>query len=112
MIKVYFARPISQYGNLQDQRDLQLLEDLNFKVVNPNKECLEGEYKARGMDTYLDLVVECDLVVFRAFVNGKISAGVWKEINCGVPIMELPTLMHRELSVDDTREYLKLLSQR
>lgn len=111
-MKVYFARPISQYGNLQDQRDLALLEQLEFEVVNPNKETLEAEYKNRGMDTYLDLVVECDLVVFRSFPDGKISAGVWKEINCGVPAMELPTTIGRELSVDDTREYLKLLGAR
>lgn len=112
-MKVYFARPISAYGNLQDQRDLQLLEDLGFTVINPNKECLEGEYKARGMQTYLDLVVECDLVIFRSFPDGKISAGVYKEITCGVPALELPGLLSsRELSVEDTREYLKLLGIR
>jgi hypothetical protein len=111
-MKVYFARPVSQYGNKQDERDLEMLKELGFKVVNPNKEALAKEYQNRGMDTYLDLVVECDLVVFRSFVDGKISAGVWKEINCGVPVLELPTLPGRELSVETTREYLTLLGQR
>lgn len=112
-MKVYFARPISAYGNLQDQRDLQLLNDLGFEVVNPNKKALEKEYKSRGIDTYLDLVVECDLVVFRSFVDGNISAGVYKEITCGVPVLELPNITSRRaLSVEDTREYLKLLGNR
>jgi len=41
----------------------------------------------------------------------KIPAGVYKEIECAIakhiPVIELPCLTERKMSVDDTRLFLK-----
>lgn len=116
-MKIYYARPISLYNTKQEDRDLQLLNQLNFDVVNPNKEELQQRYKTEGMDVFVSAVKDCDALAFRSFQDGKISAGVKKEIDAAVengkPVIELPTITsNRILSVDDTREYLKLLGSR
>lgn len=112
--KVYYARPISQYGNLQDQRDIALLIAMGFEVINPNKIELEQRYKKEGMAVFIEAVNDSDLVAFRSFLDGKISAGVYKEITeTDKPVIELPTITQsRVLSVDETREYLSLLGAR
>ena len=116
-MKVYYARPISLYNTKQDERDIQQLEAMGFEVNNPNKAELVERYKTEGMEVYLQLARESDLVAFRAFQDGSIGAGVFKEvveaIANGKPVIELPTITSkRVLSVDDTREYLKLLGHR
>lgn len=116
-MKIYYARPISLYNTKQDIRDIELLSRLGFDVVNPNKETLQERYKTEGMDAFLQAVNDCDALAFRSFQDGKISAGVKKEIDKAnellMPVIELPTItMSRVLSVDDTREYLKLLGNR
>lgn len=114
---VYFARPISNYKSLQDQRDLALLKQLGFEVVNPDKETYQKEYLDLGMDVFLNEVKKCEILVFRSFVDGNISSGVFKEIiaaqEADISILELPTITSkRVLSVEDTRAYLTLLGQR
>jgi hypothetical protein len=116
-MKVYYARPISLYNTKQDERDIQFLEALGFEVNNPNKAELVERYKTEGMEVYLQLARESDVVAFRAFQDGKIGAGVYKEVQeayqAGKLVIELPTITSsRVLSVEDTREYLKLLGHR
>jgi len=116
-MKVYYARPISIYNTPQDERDLKLLESMGFEVNNPNKAELVERYKTEGMEVYLQLARESDILAFRSFNAGKIGAGVYKEILEAMfhnkPVFELPTITSkRVLSVDDTREYLKLLGHR
>lgn len=113
-LTAYFARPISNYDTLQDKRDIETINALGFKLINPNKEEIQEQYAAEGMQAYIKLVDKSDLVIFRSFVDGKISAGVYKEIIAtGKPVLELPTITSkRVLSVEDTREYLKLLGKR
>ena len=116
-MKIYYARPISLYNTKQDERDITLLKRLGFDVVNPNKEELQERYKTEGMDAFLQAIDDCDVLAFRSFQDGKISAGVKKEIDKAnellMPVIELPTITtHRVLGVDDTREYLKLLGNR
>jgi hypothetical protein len=116
-MKVYYARPISLYNTKQDERDIQLLEEMGFEVNNPNKAELVERYKTEGMEVYLQLARESDVIAFRAFQDGKIGAGVYKELQealrVGKIVIELPTITSgRVLSVDDTREYLKLLGHR
>jgi hypothetical protein len=117
-MKIYYARPISLYNTKQDQRDLEMLDAISdWIVVNPNKEELQDRYKKEGMDVFLQAMNDCDGLVFRSFQDGKISAGVKKEIDkaieLGMFVFELPTITStRVLSVDDTREYLKLLGNR
>ena len=116
-MKVYYARPISLYNTAQDQRDIDLLSSLGFEMINPNKEALQERYKTEGMDVFLQALADCEALAFRSFPDGSISAGVHKEIlkaqELGMPVIELPTITgKRILSVDDTREYLKLSGHR
>lgn len=115
--KVYYARPINLYNTPQDIRDLELLTNLGFEIVNPNKAELERRYATEGMDVYLNIIPSVDVVAFRSLPNLDITAGVYKEISkayeLGLYVFELPTIMSkRVLSVDDTREYLKLIGIR
>jgi hypothetical protein len=116
-MKVYFARPISNYKTPQDERDITLLLSLGFEVVNPDKEALSERYKTEGMDVFAAAVRECNALAFRAFPDLSIGAGVKKEIDTaieeGLLIIELPTITQKRcLSVEDTRNYLKYLGQR
>ena len=116
-MKIYYARPISLYNTKQEQRDLATFNLFGWGILNPNKEELQIKYAHQGMDVFLMAVSECDAVIFRAFQDGKISAGVQKEIDkakeLGKPVLELPTITSKRiLSVDDTREYLRLLGHR
>jgi hypothetical protein len=116
-MKIYYARPISLYNTKQEERDLSLLAQMGLDIVNPNKEELQIRYQDEGMDVFTAAVKDCDALAFRSFQDGKISAGVKKEIDAAnelsKPVIELPTITsNRVLSVDDTREYLKLLGQR
>jgi hypothetical protein len=116
-MKIYYARPISLYNTKQEERDLKLLTDLGFEILNPNKEELQKRYKAEGMDVFIAAVKDCDALAFRSFQDSKISAGVKKEIDAALelnkPVIELPTItIQRVLSVEDTRTYLSLIGYR
>lgn len=116
-MKIYFARPISLYGTKQDIRDIETLKTFGFEVIDPNTENLQERYNTAGMIVFEEVVAKCDCLAFRSFQDGKIGAGMVKEINIArqlnKPIIELPTITsHRELSVDDTRTYLQLLGYR
>jgi hypothetical protein len=117
-MKIYFARPISQYGTFQDNRDIALLEKMGFEVINPAKtEDVKEDYKKRGMPAYTDSVATADALAFRSFIDLKIGAGVSAEINKAIelnlPVFELPTItQQRILSVEETREYLSYIGQR
>lgn len=116
-MKIYYARPINLYNTPQDQRDIETMKSLGFEILNPNKEHLQERYKTEGMEAFLKAVDECDCLAFRSFPDLTISAGVKKEIDkaieMGKSVIELPTITsNRVLSVDDTREYLKLLGHR
>ena len=118
--KIYYAHPVSLYDSKQEERDLALLALLwpNAEIYNPNKELDQQKYKEFGFDWFLDRVADCDMVVFRAFPDGQLGAGVWSEVvyaknECVLPVVELPFLMEsRKLSVSDTREYLKHAGRR
>jgi hypothetical protein len=116
-MKIYYARPINLYKTNQDVRDIESLKSLFQDVVNPDKEELQKRYEKDGMDAFLAAVSDCDALAFRSFPDGKISAGVKKEIDkaleLGKPVIELPTITEsRVLSVEDTRSYLKYLGYR
>lgn len=113
-MKVYHARPISLYGTLQDLRDGLTLRKLGFTVVDPASDEYQERYKSEGMDVFIKLVSTCDALAFRAFPDGTIGAGIMKEIHAaqihGMEIIELPSILSRRaLSVEDTREYLRLM---
>jgi len=116
-MRIYYAHPLDIYGTPQEKRDVGTLSALGFEVVNPNAPEHDQGYKTGGMDYFVKLCVQCDGVAFRAFPDGRIPAGVQKEIatfaEAKKPVIELPAAIStRTLSVEATREYLTLLGQR
>ena len=121
---VYYAHFMGIYNTKQEERDMELLKTLfpDADIINPN--CAEiqekcNQIKETGgnvMDMFEGIVKGCSVVAFRGCVNGKIGAGVWKEImaakECGIPVVELPSYLDREMSVEDTRLMLTELGCR
>lgn len=115
----YYARPISIDGTKQQERDVALIYSLGFcpYPIAEEKEKALAEYRKIGMDAFKPYVKDSAVLIFRAFPDGSIGAGVAKEIawavEFGVPVIEIPRQVERRtLSVDDTREMLKELGQR
>ena len=112
--KIYYAHCMSIYNTPQEKRDLETIKILypNTQIYNPSED-KNGEkgYKDFGMKYFTDIIDTCSLLIFRSLPHGKIPAGVFKEINYAIknnkPVIELPCFTNREMSVDDTRFYLK-----
>ncbi len=110
-LKAYYAHCTSIYDTTQERRDIATLEASGLTVVNPNcDECRIG-YATLGMDYFRRFANECDLIVFRALPHGGIPAGVAMEIEMFrakfKPVLELPSpLIHRTMTIEQTREYL------
>jgi hypothetical protein len=105
---------MSIYGSEQEKLDMELIRKLfpSAEIYNPaeDKEAKEG-YKSLGMDYFTRIVERCDLIIFRGLPFGKISAGIYKEICCAriynIPILELPTIIGRDISIEETKGYLR-----
>lgn len=124
-MKVYYAHSIHLYNTPQEQIDIELLTKLGFEVVNPNSvevDIAYKEYKSKygddkAMDYFRELIDDCAILAFRSHVDNKIPSGVGYEIKYAITksklIIELPNFVsNRFLSLEDTREYLKLLGKR
>ena len=116
-LRCYYAHCMSIYNTPQEQRDLEELNKLGFEVVNPNHPGSEEGYQQTGMDYFLDMITDCNVLVFRSLITQEIPAGITKEIAHaqyrGLPIFELPTRVdQRKLDVEQTREYLREVGQR
>ena len=123
-LKCYYAHSLHIYGKPQEERDIKLLEALGFEVENPNQQKHTDGYMAmpegEGMQYFVDLVRTCDVLAFRAYPDGSIGAGVYKEImatdnpDMPMPVFELPWgLMRRGITnVEHTREWLRELGER
>ena len=121
-MKCYYAHSKNLYGTSQEARDIKLLEELGFEVLNPNlpehqAKCMAGQF---GEMNYFELLVRsCNVLAFRALPHGEIGAGVALEIRValslsgGMPIIELPCgLTKRMIGVEETREFLRDVGQR
>lgn len=141
MTTVYYAHPMSWYGTDNEQADLQLLR-LNYdKVINPSSEeiktQLEHYIKAYGraniMQFFAELIRDrADVVAFRPFADGRLGAGVAREVFeahiwgkrlvrihsgtcgpvCGAPkLLEMGSgaldLLWATLTVEETRSRIK-----
>lgn len=129
-MKVYYAHSLHLYGTAQERRDIELLQSLGFEVVNPSNEEHQGhcdfirnvetnydEGSRLIMEYFKEVVDKCDMVAFRAHVDGKIPGGVGIEVKKALlsnkPVIELPTFLNsRFLTKEETREYLKYMGQR
>lgn len=119
MKRAYYARPISIDGTPQECRDKELIVAIGFEPypVGKEKEAALVAYKEQGMDAFKQYVEGSDCLVFRAFPDGSIGAGVAKEIawavEAGIPVLEIPRqIKRRTIDVDDTREMLRELGNR
>jgi hypothetical protein len=139
--KIYYAHCMAIYNTPQENRDVETLEDLGFIVYNPNNpvdnaRCSEirhnfvppseqprsGIFYSTASDEIMGEVFKpavegCDALAFRALPDGRIPAGVFKEIQwareAGIPRIELPSgVGSRSMSIDATREYLTEMGQR
>jgi len=122
----YYAHDMYLYNTQQEKRDIQLLELLGFKVINPNTKKVQEDItnlkKVHGddfdyMKYFHDIIYNCDVVAFRSIPNGHIPAGVGNEVTYAIlekiPVFELPSSIDaRIMSIDFTREYLKEIGQR
>lgn len=127
-MKVYYAHCVSLYGTPQEKRDIEILEKFGFEVLNPSDEGYqtgfkhwlkkhEHDTKLNKMDYWTKLAQSCDALIFRRTYQGKITSGVAKEIvammGVGKPILELPFAIYSSImTLEETREYLKLIGQR
>lgn len=119
---VYYAHCMALYDTMQEERDEALLEQLGWRVLNPNApEHQEGVKAANardpgnpqaGMNYFRPLVEKCDILAFRALPDGAIPAGVFLEIEwaraVGRPVVELPSsVLRRGITREQTREYIR-----
>ena len=121
-LKCYYSHSMYLYNTPQEKRDINLLEKLGFKVINPNSEIYISEYKdlfANGfhnMKYWVKLVKSCDCIAFRACPDGTILSGVGAELteNSYLPTFELPRMINKRIldNVDDTRNFLQEIGER
>jgi len=119
MKKAYYARPISIDGTPQEKRDKELIAAIGFEPypVGEEKATALAEYRKVGMEAFRPYVEGSDALVFRAFPDGSIGAGVAQEIEwanaAGIPVIEVPRqIARRTLDVAQTRAMLSELGQR
>lgn len=124
-VRVYYAHCLAIYDTPQEARDMQTLFRLGFDPYNPNSPEVEAKITAHKaanpngnyMEFFRSLVTGCDALVFRALPDGRIPAGVAKEIDyareANMPVFELPSrILGRTIGVEETREYLREVGQR
>jgi hypothetical protein len=118
-MKAYYARPISIDDTPQAVRDMTLILSLGFEPypVGDEKTAALEEYRRIGMDAFRPYVEASEALIFRAFPDGSIGAGVAKEIawalEKGIPVLEFPRQIERRtLDVNGTRAMLAELGQR
>jgi len=116
-MKAYYAHCKLIYSKPQEDRDILVLKQLGFDAVNPSAPEYTERWNTLGMDAKDLFAQECDLIAFRATPGGKIPAGVFKEIQAfqklGKPVIELPSsILSREMTVEETREFLRETGER
>lgn len=112
MKKAYYARPINLYNTEYQYSDTDAINKLGFKVIDITSPIMQDKYKLVGMDAFKEIIKDCDALFFRAQFDGRIGAGVAKEIGCareyGIPVFEIPnSIRERTATVTETRNYLK-----
>ncbi len=111
-MRLYYAHPMTLYGKAQERRDLATLVALGFDdIVNPS------DHDSTDMNFYLALVQGCDVLAFRALLDGSIPSGIAAEIHLArvqaAPVFELPGFaLRRMLTVEQTREFLHEAGER
>lgn len=122
MTLCYLAHPISEYGTAKQRKAIAMITRAGWNVLNPDTVTHQIGYKAagaRGMDYFVNLVKKCDALAFMPFPDGRIGAGVGKEMetafDMGIPVYEIDNgvlipmnkMPKNILSVEETRERIK-----
>lgn len=119
-MKIYYAHFSGIYNTKQEERDIETIKNLfpDANIINPNTPEHQEGCKKSGLkiNYFFNIVKECDALIFRGCVNGKIGAGIFGEIKIaqekGIPIIELPSFLDREMSINETRQMLNELGLR
>lgn len=111
---VYYAHAISSYGSSQEGKDVATLSKLFYRVSNPNDPEIEKKYVESGKDWTIfdDLVRKADVLAYRTLPDGRITSGVWKEIEkaleLNIPVIELPNFTVAQIMTkEETLQHLK-----
>lgn len=122
-MKVYYSHPKTYKRSNEETEDISLLESLGYEVENPYDPKFSDIWQTEGIQFGKTLVEMCDTIAFRPLSNGKIGAGVGKEIGwaieLGKTIIEMPsaspfdagTFHERVLSIDDTVEFFNTVGK-
>lgn len=101
-MKVYYAHPMSWYDTFAETEDVVALEEAGHEVLNPNDQFYSDQVtklrkQGKGhmvMEPFMLAVKSCDAVAYRPFKDGRVGAGVAKEVleglALGLPIICLP----------------------
>jgi hypothetical protein len=112
---------MKDYHTKTEALHIKLLENMGFTVINPSGPRYEKKVKnlkAEGktsseiMDYFVEVVKNCDHLAFSTTKDGKVSAGVMKEIETmkeeGGSIVQLPDLNSLEsMNISDTRKHIR-----
>jgi len=109
---IYYAHCIDTYNSDVENNDIAMLESIAL-VYNPNSAEDERRYREDGMRHFLRAVRGCDALAFRPAKNGRITAGMWKEIQearkNGLPVFQIYEVgdCGHPMTVDETRKHLE-----
>ena len=130
-MKVYYAHPMSWYDTFAETEDVVALEEAGHEVLNPNQQRYSDEVqrlRSKGlghmvMEPFMRAVKECEAVAYRPFKDGRVGAGVAKEVleavALGYPVICLPFTQPDEggishlfeledvLTIEETRERIR-----
>ena len=76
---IYFAHPISTYCSPEETRALRTIAQQGFDCINPS-DAVHQTLCGNDMINWAALAGSCDAVVLLPFWDGKIGAGVVKEV--------------------------------
>lgn len=80
-MKIYFAHPVSDYGQPREKACLDLIKKHfpDAEILNPNQLVHNEAYKTQGMEYFENLVQSCDALVFTGFEDAEVGMGVFRE---------------------------------
>jgi hypothetical protein len=114
--RIYYAHPLTEYDTVEEAGNVDMLQKMGFEVINPNSPGIQAVFKDEGSEYGMryccDLIrSQADVLVFNAFPDGTIGAGVASEIKAAysrnIPVIEIPqSTAPRELSIAETKRKL------
>lgn len=122
-MKVYYSHPKTYKNSPEEAEDISLLKALGHEVENPYDPKFSDIWQTEGISFGKTLVEMCEGFAFRPLSNGKIGAGVAKELKWAVEankvILEMPSaspfemdsLDGRVLSIDETVEFFNTVGK-